>query len=61
MITDIKQQNEKIKTLYDLAKFADYSFLQMLNCDPEVKKDGVDHNPREVSLCTCEPNTHSRA
>ena len=48
MTTDIKQQNEKIKTLDDLAKFADYSFLQMLNCDPEVKKDGVDHNPREV-------------
>ena len=37
-----------IKTLSDLAKLADYSFMDTLNCDPNVKTDGVDHDPRQV-------------
>ena len=37
-----------IKTLSDLAKLADYSFMDMLNCDPNTKTDGVDHDPRQV-------------
>jgi len=37
-----------IKTLSDLAKLADYSFMDTLNCDPNAKTDGVDHDPRQV-------------
>jgi len=37
-----------IKTLSDLAKLADYSFIDTLNCDPDAKTDGVDHDPRQV-------------
>ncbi len=37
-----------IKTLSDLAKLADYSFIDTLNCDPNAKTDGVDHDPRQV-------------
>ncbi len=38
----------KIKTLDELSKFADYSFINSLNQDPESTPDGVDHNPRQV-------------
>ena len=37
-----------IETLDDLAKLADYSFMEKLNCDPHAREDGVDHDPREV-------------
>ncbi|CAC9604297.1 Selenoprotein O and cysteine-containing homologs [Bathymodiolus heckerae thiotrophic gill symbiont] len=37
-----------IKTLDDLAKLADYSFVNTLNCDPDTKINGVDHDPRQV-------------
>ena len=37
-----------IKTLEDLATLADYSFVDKLNCNPEAKKNGIDHDPREV-------------
>lgn len=38
----------KIKTLDELSKFVDYSFIKFLNQDPESTLDGVDHNPRQV-------------
>ena len=37
-----------IYTLDDLAKCADYSFMDTLNHDPEAKANGVDHAPRQV-------------
>ena len=39
---------EKIQTLDDLAKIADYSLTDTLRADPEATKDGVDHEPRQV-------------
>ncbi|PCI12576.1 MAG: hypothetical protein COB71_08710 [Thiotrichales bacterium] len=37
-----------VLTLNDLAKLANYSFMDTLKCDPDVKVDGDDHAPREV-------------
>jgi len=37
-----------ILSLDDLAKCADYSFMDTLNCDPEAKENGADHLPRQV-------------
>ncbi len=37
-----------ISTLDDLAKLADYSLLDTLNCDPDATESGVDHAPRQV-------------
>ncbi len=37
-----------LKTLSDLAKTADYSLLDALNCDPEAKENGEDHRSRQV-------------
>lgn len=37
-----------VSTLDDLAKCADYSFMESLNCNPDAKEDGVDHKPRQV-------------
>lgn len=46
---DLKNiNNEKIKTLEELGKFADYSFVETLIPDPQANKDGRNHNPREV-------------
>ena len=42
-----KSQNN-IKTLNDLAKFADYSLMQNLNRDPDATSDGEDYHPRQV-------------
>jgi len=39
---------KSINTLEDVAKLADYSLLDTLDCDPNAREDGVDHNPREV-------------
>lgn len=35
-------------TLDDLARSANYSFMESLNCDPDAKANGADHAPREV-------------
>jgi uncharacterized protein YdiU (UPF0061 family) len=43
-----QQAPATIKTLSDIAKLADYSFMDTLNCDPNAKTDGVDHDPRQV-------------
>ncbi len=37
-----------IATLDDLAKLACYSFMDTLNCDPNGKLNGVDHEARQV-------------
>jgi len=37
-----------VSTLEQLAKCADYSFMDTLNSDPDANLDGVDHAPREV-------------
>ena len=37
-----------ISSLDDLAKCADYSLMDTLNCDPEAKENGVDHASRQV-------------
>jgi uncharacterized protein YdiU (UPF0061 family) len=37
-----------VSTLDDLAKFADYSLMDTLNCDPHATEDGIDHRSRQV-------------
>jgi len=37
-----------VLNLDDLAKSADYSFMDMLNCDPDATESGADHAPRQV-------------
>ncbi|MFT5660411.1 MAG: hypothetical protein ACI9TV_001052 [Sulfurimonas sp.] len=44
----IEQTSGTVGTLSDLAKLANYSLMDTLNCDPEAKANGVDHSPREV-------------
>ena len=43
-----QESASRVSTLADLAKLADYSFMESLHCDPEAKDDGVDHSPRQV-------------
>lgn len=40
--------NEKISRLDGLAKLANYSLINSLNCDPDAKGNGADHAPRQV-------------
>lgn len=44
----IKENNQTIETLNDLAKLVDYSLVNTLNCDPQGKANGIDHSPRQV-------------
>jgi uncharacterized protein YdiU (UPF0061 family) len=37
-----------VMSLDDLAKLANYSLMDTLNCDPEAKSNGVDHISRQV-------------
>jgi uncharacterized protein YdiU (UPF0061 family) len=37
-----------IATLDDLAKLANYSLIETLNCDPSGTSSGIDHEPRQV-------------
>jgi len=37
-----------ISTLDDLAKLANYSLMDTLNCDPDATENGVDYAPRQV-------------
>lgn len=37
-----------VSTLDDLAKLANYSLMDTLNCDPEGTEDGIDHEARQV-------------
>ena len=38
----------KIATLGELAKLANYSLMDTLNCDPDATENGVDYAPRQV-------------
>lgn len=44
----INQASEKISTLDGLAKLANYSLINNLNCDPDANENGDDHAPRQV-------------
>jgi len=44
----IKETSATVETLNDLAKLADYSLMDTLNCDPDAQGNGVDHDPRQV-------------
>jgi uncharacterized protein YdiU (UPF0061 family) len=49
MINQLFQQTlPTVATLDDLAKLANYSFMDTLNCDPDAKENGADHAPRQV-------------
>jgi uncharacterized protein YdiU (UPF0061 family) len=37
-----------VSTLNDLAKLANYSLMDTLNCDPDATANGADHAPRQV-------------
>jgi uncharacterized protein YdiU (UPF0061 family) len=39
---------DNVETLDDLAKLANYSLMNTLNCDPDTKANGADHEPRQV-------------
>jgi uncharacterized protein YdiU (UPF0061 family) len=43
-----KKNSAIISTLEDLAKLANYSLMDTLNCNPEASANGVDHDPRQV-------------
>lgn len=43
-----QQTTPTIVTLSDLAKLANYSLMDTLNCDPDATENGVDHIPRQV-------------
>ena len=38
-----QETSPTIATLDDLAKLANYSLMDTLNCDPDAKADGADH------------------
>jgi uncharacterized protein YdiU (UPF0061 family) len=49
MINRMSQEmSPAIATIDDLAKLADYSLMDTLNCDPDAKGNGTDHAPRQV-------------
>jgi uncharacterized protein YdiU (UPF0061 family) len=49
MINLLPQQTTlTVATLDDLAKLANYSLMDTLNCDPDATGNGVDHTPRQV-------------
>jgi uncharacterized protein YdiU (UPF0061 family) len=44
----LQKTTPTIVTLGDLAKRANYSLMDTLNCDPDATLNGVDHKPRQV-------------
>jgi len=49
MIKPLSRETSPIvSNLEDLAKLADYSLMDSLNCDPDATPDGTDHAPRQV-------------
>jgi uncharacterized protein YdiU (UPF0061 family) len=44
----LQKASSTISTLDDLAKLANYSLMDTLNCDPNARKNGIDHAPRQV-------------
>jgi uncharacterized protein YdiU (UPF0061 family) len=47
-MTQTNKPSTMVETLNNLAKLADYSFIESLNADPQANADGVDHEPRQV-------------
>lgn len=43
-----QKTSSTISTLDDLAKLANYSLMDTLNCDPDATANGADHAPRQV-------------
>jgi len=43
-----QETSPTVATLDDLAKLANYSLLDTLNCDPDAQANGADHAPRQV-------------
>jgi uncharacterized protein YdiU (UPF0061 family) len=43
-----QETSPTVATLADLAKLANYSLMDTLNCDPDAQANGADHAPREV-------------
>ena len=43
-----KETPHTVATLDDLAKLANYSLVDTLNCDPDATTNGIDHAPRQV-------------
>ena len=43
-----QETSPTVATLHDLAKLANYSLMDTLNCDPDAKANGDDHAPRQV-------------
>ena len=39
---------KKVETLNELAKLANYSLMDTLNCDPDATSNGIDYLPRQV-------------
>ncbi|WP_435237888.1 protein adenylyltransferase SelO [Psychromonas sp. PT13] len=46
--TSSSQSTPVISTLGELAKLANYSLMDTLNCDPDATVNGADHAPRQV-------------
>ena len=43
-----QETSPTVATLADLAKLANYSLMDTLNCDPDATANGVDRAPRQV-------------
>lgn len=43
-----QKTSSTISTLDDLARLANYSLMDTLNCDPDATENGVDHAARQV-------------
>jgi len=43
-----QEPSPTVASLDDLAKLANYSLMDTLNCDPDAKANGADHVPRQV-------------
>jgi uncharacterized protein YdiU (UPF0061 family) len=43
-----QEPSPTVASLDDLAKLANYSLMDTLNCDPDAKANGADHAPRQV-------------
>ena len=43
-----EKTHSTIASLEELANLANYSLMDTLNCDPDARKDAVDHAPRQV-------------
>ena len=43
-----EKSDKPIKSIEELADYADYSLVEDLNADPKATENGVDHDPRQV-------------